>query len=253
MASRLRLALGVTGALLLGLVGLVAWVGADFVGLSDRDDGAALGARTTLVADGYVSVFLIDVGGGKFALVDAGNDPKGAAIDAALTKKGVGRDAVVAILLTHSHPDHVAACGGFPNATVYAGKPEGPLLAGTAAPSGPLPRLFGAKAAPCPTPTLVADGQVLTIGDQTATAWVIPGHTVGSTAWTVAGVMFVGDAASATTDGGLTTAPWLFSDDLALDRKSVAGLVAHLDGVTVIAPAHTGPAGPDALRRFAAR
>src|SRR5260370_2514817 len=85
-----------------------------------------------IVKDSIVSVAVIALGDGKVALIDAGNDKSGKAILAELSRRQLTREAVSAILLTHSHPDHVGAIDLFPKAEVMALEPELPLLEGHA-------------------------------------------------------------------------------------------------------------------------
>src|SRR5260370_27713791 len=90
-----------------------------------------------IVKDSIVSVAVIALGDGKVALIDAGNDKSGKAILAELSRRQLTREAVSAILLTHSHPDHVGAIDLFPKAEVMALEPELPLLEGHAKWRGP--------------------------------------------------------------------------------------------------------------------
>ena len=234
-------------------VGVMVWT---FTGNPPIEDGRTLPGGAVVVKDGYVSAFLIPLDEGKAALIDAGMDPEGAAIHAALGKLGRTEDGVVAVLLTHGHGDHTAACGRFPNAVVYAGQPELPILSGAAATHGPLPSLFGASPSACRAPAGVEDGQVIDLGGKEAHAYAIPGHTAGSTAWRVDGVVFLGDAADATTDGELVGAKWVFSDDVGESERSLAKLADQLkrEGAVVdtLACAHTGVLPGEALERFAA-
>jgi glyoxylase-like metal-dependent hydrolase (beta-lactamase superfamily II) len=82
------------------------------------------------VYDGFSTAFILDVGDGKVALIDAGNDTAGKAILDALQKKNANADNVTAIFITHAHPDHDGAVALFPKATIYAMKREVPVAAG---------------------------------------------------------------------------------------------------------------------------
>ena len=86
MKPRLKRALKIVGGVLLLLVVLAAIpiVGA-FWGTSDIHDGKELSPALRVVKDGYTSASVLDVGGGKVALIDAGNDAAGKALLAELT------------------------------------------------------------------------------------------------------------------------------------------------------------------------
>lgn len=235
---------------LLGAVGLLAWT---FSGMGAIRDGQALGEDATVVRDGYVSLTLLEIGPGEVALVDAGNDPEGAAILAALAERGLGPDAVTAILLTHGHPDHVAACARFPRATAWALDQELPLLRGEVGARGPLTRWFAPKPSGCPNLVGVVDGAEVPLGDRVARIHAVPGHTAGSAAWQVGGLLFLGDSADADADGDLLPAKWLFTDDPTTNRASLVALDRAVGrGATALVFSHTGTADPSALRIWAA-
>lgn len=242
-------ALGTIG----GAVALLAWT---FSGLPPIHDGQVLPGGARVVKDGYVSCYLLPAGSGRFVLIDTCNDPEGTAIDAALAASGADRDAVGAVLLTHGHPDHTAACGRFPNATVYALADEIPLLEGRTASRGPLTRLFGAARSSCGPITALSDGQSLTLGTLEARVYAVPGHTAGSGAWSVSGIVYFGDAADATGSGGMVPAKWLFTDNQAEATRSLVSLSSRLEAdgaeVRALAFSHTGTLdGREALTRFA--
>src|SRR5258708_21560259 len=83
-----------------------------------------------IVKDGVVSLAVVPSGNGKVVLVDAGYDKAGKAILDELARRHLTPDAVAAILLTHSHPDHISGLDLFPNAEVMALESELPLLEG---------------------------------------------------------------------------------------------------------------------------
>jgi hydroxyacylglutathione hydrolase len=181
----------------------------------------------TAVKDGFVNVFIVDLGSGKVALVDAGRDKSGAAVLAALARKSLGPASVSAIFLTHGHPDHTAACKLFPDATVYA-MAEDAELVGDAATVHPL-----------------HDGQVVTVGDEHIEAFAVPGHTPGSAVYLARGVLFLGDSAGASKAGNVMKAVRLFSKDSAQNVASLKALSSRLSPqkgeVKAMAFGHTGP------------
>jgi glyoxylase-like metal-dependent hydrolase (beta-lactamase superfamily II) len=220
-----------------------AAIGLTFAGTSDIQDGRELAGVARVVKDGYVMLSVLDLGGGKLALVDAGNDGDGKAVLAELARRGASKEAVEAILLTHGHPDHTAACHLFPNAKVYALAAEVPLVEGKVAAHGPLPRLAGARPTGIKVERGLADGETLTLGARTVRVFAVPGHTAGSAAYLVDGVLFVGDSGNGGTDGKLHPAPWLFSDDRTQNMASMRALGEKLKSegasVKLIVPSHS--------------
>ena len=191
-------------------------------------DGQEVVPGVTIVKDGFVSIVLVDVGPGKVALVDAGNDKSGKAVLAALSRRSLGPSAVEAILLTHGHPDHTAGCRVFPQAQVYAMKSEIALVGDAAKVTNPLD-----------------DGAVFTVGDTRVEAFATPGHTPGSAVYFTRGVLFFGDSAGGGKDGKVMPAVRLFSKDPDQNVASLKALEARLAPraaeVKELAFAHTGP------------
>src|SRR5258708_20655996 len=141
MKRPLKIAAITIGLILLPVVVVFAAISAVVVGRHAVADGFEFnGIRS--VKDGVVSETVIPVGSGKVVLLDAGYDKAGKAILAELSRRQLTPEAVTAILLTHSHPDHVAAIDLFPKAEVMALEPELPLLEGRALWRGPPLRLF---------------------------------------------------------------------------------------------------------------
>jgi glyoxylase-like metal-dependent hydrolase (beta-lactamase superfamily II) len=81
----------------------------------------------------------------------------------------------------------------------------------------------------------------------------MPGHTKGSAAYLVDGVLFFGDIAGHTKEDHVKRAPWVFSDDTATAAKSIQRLAALLkpDEVRAFAFAHSGPLTPADLKKLA--
>jgi glyoxylase-like metal-dependent hydrolase (beta-lactamase superfamily II) len=192
------------------------------------------------VKDGIATIFVLDAGPGKVALVDAGNDKAGKALLAALSRRNLTPASVGAIFLTHGHPDHTAACKLFPDAQVYAMAPDVALVG---------------DATNIPHP--LSDGEGTTVGDLRVEAFAVPGHTPGSAVYFAHGVLFFGDSAGADKEGRLMKAVALISKDPAQNVASLKALAARLSDrkgdVKALAFGHTGPLeGFEPLAAFAA-
>jgi hydroxyacylglutathione hydrolase len=202
-------------------------------------DGSELASGVETVKDGYVSAFIVDVAPGKVALIDAGHDESGKSILAALGRRGLAPSSVVAIFLTHGHPDHMAACKQFPGAQVYAMRSELAQIGDAVKVTNPLD-----------------DGSVTMLGDTVIEAFAVPGHTPGSAVYFARGVLFFGDAARGGKDGTVMPAVRLFSKDPDQSVASLKALEARLQPraseVKVLAFAHAGPLeGFEPLAAFA--
>lgn len=245
------------GALLvLGLViGVAALLAVTFMGRRPVMDGQEVG-RVRVITDGFSSLAVISTSDRQVALVDAGEDQAGAAILAELMRRGLGPDAVAAILLTHGHPDHTGAIRQFPRAQVMALEAEVSLVEGRAGARGPLPRLFPVSPTGVTVTRVLRDGEVVVLGEVPIRVYAAPGHTAGSAAYFVDGVLLIGDSADVASGGRLQGSPWIFSDSQAENRASLVRLEQRLtaDGakVTAILPSHSGTAdGLAALTDFA--
>ena len=188
-------------------------------------------------------------------VVDLGWSGATRALDAVLAGVGAGRGDVAAVLLTHSHRDHVGAWRAVAHAPFYAGMAEVPRLFGERPHRAWVPRAADWLRAPA----LPARGRVrvvtvardtaLAFGHDTVWAFPAPGHTAGSVAYLVRGVLFVGDAASATVAGARLRPPRaIYTDDGAEARRSLARLRTATAGMTVrlvcTAHARCAPATP---------
>jgi glyoxylase-like metal-dependent hydrolase (beta-lactamase superfamily II) len=250
-----RVGLAVAGLLLAVGVMVVFAVAEMFVGLRPVEDGAEVnGVR--IVADGFTTIAVAPSGADTVVLIDAGMDATGAAILAELARRGLGPDAVSAVFITHGHGDHIGALGLFPAAAVYALEAEVPLIEGRASPTSPMGRVMPSAPTGFTVTETLADGDEVVVGDVTVRVYAVPGHTAGSAAYLVNGVLFLGDSGQVEASGELRPAPWLVTDDRAQNRASLRALAARLaaadEGVAAVVPSHSGPAnGRELLEAFA--
>lgn len=148
---------------------------------------------------------------GEAVLIDAADDaPR---LVAMCQDLGVGR-----VLETHGHHDHVAAVPG----VRAAGFPVG-IAPGDA---GMLPE----------HDFLLADGEVVEVGDLRLRTMFTPGHTPGSTSFLLEdqGVVFAGDTLF---PGGPGATRFRYSDFSAIIR-SISERLFSLDPATVVMPGH---------------
>jgi|SRR5580704_1615653 hydroxyacylglutathione hydrolase len=202
-------------------------------------DGQELADGVETIKDGFVSVFMIDAGPGKVALIDAGKDASGKAILAALARRGLTPASVSAIFLTHGHGDHTAGCKVFPDAAVYALESDVALVGDAAKITRPL-----------------KDGDALDAGTLHVETFAVPGHTPGSAVYLARGVLFFGDSAGASKEGTMMKAVRLFSKDSTQNVASLKALASRLQPrsqeIKTLAFAHTGPlTGFEPLAAFA--
>lgn len=254
MARVLKSVMLVVLVLVVATVGTVAYT---FLSRMGPIDGRELAGGARVLVDGFTSVAVIPLRDGQVALIDAGRDQEGAAILRELDRRKLGADAVTAIFLTHGHSDHIGAVARFPNAEVMALAEEIPLIEGRARAQGPLPRLFPVDPTGITVTHSLRDGEVVTLSGVGFRVYAVPGHTAGSAAYLVNGVLYVGDSADTANDGTLLGSPWIFSDSQAENRASVVRLERRLvaDGANIaaIVPSHSAvQLGADQLSAFAA-
>lgn len=179
-------------------------------------------------------------------VIDLGWRGAESALRGALRRLGASERDVVAVFLTHSHRDHIGAWRAVSRAPFYVAAPEVDLLLGAAEHRGWVPRLAdrmrrarGPRAGELELRPF-ADDTSFVFGRDTVRAFVVPGHTAGSAAYLVRGVLFAGDAVSHTSAGRLRLAKARFSADADLARRSLGRLLAGLAAydVRVVCTAH---------------
>ena len=183
------------------------------------------------------------------ALVDAGRDVKGRPIDAALAPLGARRSDVTDVLLTHGHPSETVGLAAVRGARVHAGVGDVAVITGREHPGRGVDKLVGLMLPrtrsevedPIPAET------ALEVGGERVLAIPVPGHSLGSVAYLIRGVLFVGDAASIR-DGRLVPGPRFMSEDPRASERALVHLARRVAGEDVdrVCSAHAGCSAPGA-------
>ena len=172
------------------------------------------------IKDSFVNLYLIK-DSSQYIAVDAGNNL--ATVSGELKKLDINPDKIIAVLLTHTDGDHVAAIKLFKNARVYLSRPEEQLL------NGEKSRFlfFGTKIE-TKVYSLIDDQQVINIGNIKIKGILTPGHTYGSMCYLVNDkYLFTGDALSLK-NGKVEKFNELFNSD----TKTAIGSMAKITGIT---------------------
>lgn len=179
-----------------------------------------------------VNMFIYADGGHAIA-IDAAYT--GDALFEQLKRLPIAPESVMHLFLTHADPDHAGGLDAFPNAQVYLSRNEEQMIDGTTA------RFLGVYH--CQrldrAYSLLADGDVVTVGTIRVRAIATPGHTPGAMSFVVNDrVLFSGDTLTLR-NGRVYTFYRLLNKDTATQAKSIRRL-ASLQGVELLCTAHTG-------------
>ena len=188
----------------------------------------------TTAGPNHSMIYLARVEGGVIA-VDLGWWGAERALEKGLAELDADTGDVVAVFLTHSHRDHIAAWPMVRGATFHMGVAEVRRFTGTESHDGWIARTADDVVdARLPVPgelTIVPfEGDTaFAFGADTVRAFAIPGHTAGSAAYLVRGVLFLGDAASRRPFAGYVSAKPGYSDDTERSRRELAALFERID------------------------
>ncbi len=183
------------------------------------------------IKDEFVNMYLLQ-DSNNYIAIDAGKDLD--VISAELKKLNINPDMVIAVLLTHSDPDHVAGLPLFKNAKIYLAKAEVPMLTGEKQKIPGVSNKISRN-----DYTLLEDHQTLIIGNEKSFSILTKGHTSGSMCFQVnEKYLFTGDILSLE-NGKIGHSVKFLDMDHEMATKSIS-IITNLPNVEYIFTAHFG-------------
>ena len=168
----------------------------------------------------------------QYIAIDGGNNLE--VVSEELKKLGINPDKIIAILLTHTDGDHVAAIKLFKNAKIYLSTDEEQLINGKKSRF-----LFIGNKIDSKEYTLIADQQIIKIGNIIIKGILTPGHTPGSMCYLInEKYLFTGDLLSIKA-GKIGKFNEFFNMDTKTAIKSIDKII-HIPTCDYIFSAHYG-------------
>ena len=141
------------------------------------------------IKDEFVNIYVLQ-DSNQYIVIDAGQDIE--VVAAEFKKLNINPDLVIAVLLTHTDPDHVAGVPLFKNAKIYLAKEEEKMLTGQ---KQKIP--FVSNSISRKDYILLEDKQTLKIGNENSFSILTEGHTTGSMCYQINDkYLFTGDILS---------------------------------------------------------
>ena len=197
-----------------------------------------LAAATTTAGPWSSMIFAARTDSGVL-VIDLGWGQAANGLRSVLAQIGASASDVRWAFITHAHRDHVGAWTSVPRATFVLGRDEVPFFTGASSYKGLVPRVAdNLKDYQRPKRTEVAvlalgRDTLFAFGRDTLRAYVVPGHTSGSTVYLFRETLFVGDAANWSALRGFRGALTIYSDDVAQSHRSMQSLLTRLDSTGV--------------------
>jgi glyoxylase-like metal-dependent hydrolase (beta-lactamase superfamily II) len=196
----------------------------------------------SVVKDDFANFFIIK-DSAQYIVIDCGNNP--AIVTEQMEKLGINPDDVVAVFLTHTDGDHVGALSLFDKAKLYMSKEEEKMINGTKSRF-----LWFGNLLPRTDYILLDDREIVQIGNLKFEAFLVPGHTSGTTAYLVNDkYLFTGDIASLK-DGKIAPIPAFIDMDAKQAVKSHE-IIRRIPAAEYIFTSHWGYTNdyPTAVRK----
>ncbi len=183
------------------------------------------------IKDSFVNMYLLK-DSDNYIAIDAGKNME--TIEKEMNTLQINPEKVIAVLLTHTDGDHVAALKLFTNAQVFLSTEEEQMINGSKS------RMMGSKnKIDVKSYNLINDQDILNIGHLKIRGILTPGHTPGSMCYLINGkYLFVGDAFGLKNEK-IDKPNSIFTEDMSTAVKSLSK-IADLKGVTYIFTGHTG-------------
>ena len=186
-------------------------------------------------------------------VVDLGWSGADRALRRGLARIGARPEDVTDVFLTHSHRDHIMGWRAVRQARFHLAQAEVPLFQGERAHADLPSRIIRAvrgHAGPWPGEVAVrpfSRDTVFVLGADTVRAFLIPGHTAGSTAYLHRGVLFAGDAIARPYHTGYGPAMGIFTADRRASEEVLVSLFERLRPYEIrwVCTAHGKCARPD--------
>lgn len=168
------------------------------------------------------------------------------ALERALRELGATRRDVAMVFLTHSHRDHIAGWRSVRHARFHIAAAEQFRLVGDTAHRGWVPRL-GDRIKPVELPRAgqldvrtFARDTAFVFGSDTLRAYLVAGHTAGTTVYLFRGILFLGDAVTYSRRRGFAPAKPRVSDEPRVAAENLERLWPRLPpgGVRYVCTAH---------------
>ena len=183
------------------------------------------------IKDEFVNIYVLQ-DSNQYIVIDAGQDIE--VVAAEFKKLNINPDLVIAVLLTHTDPDHVAGVPLFKNAKIYLAKEEEKMLTGE---KQKIP--FVSNSLSRRDYILLEDKQTLKIGNENSFSILTEGHTTGSMCYQINDkYLFTGDILSLV-NGKLGPSVKFLDLDNEMATKSISK-ITNLPNVEYIFTAHFG-------------